>query len=259
MLSNGAPDVFAADSRDSTFDRQRPVVWLLGGSSKLGQAIAGRLASAYKVVSWSRRAVQPDSEYYNHVPINLENIAQVHSTLEELLCRDAPSAIVFCQRYRPAPGCEEMDMLAGVNTEIISSQTVLEAVTKMGGARCSVVVISSVNGALINKQLPFWYHWLKSSQMLLVKYYSVKNGNAKINVNALALGSFLKDEISVYPEPLKKHLEALSRTCPMQENLKVGEIASVVEFLVSDHAAMINGQVITLDGGTTNILQETLI
>ena len=95
--------------------------------------------------------------------------------------------------------------------------------------------------------------------MTLVKYYSVKNGDLDLNINCIVAGSFLKDDLSVYPDDIKKHLNVLSKSSPMKKNTTVHDIAAAVEFLISDQATMINGQIISIDGGMTNILQETLI
>lgn len=242
------------------FDRQLPSAWLIGGSSKLGLSIADRLENKYNIVNLSRRSAKADSDRYFNVAVDLADIPQVRSTIKALLHVDNPRALVFCQRYRPSPGCDDVDVLSGINTEIISTQNIIEElIGNRADGKCSIVVISSVNGVFVNKQLPFWYHWLKSSQIHLVRFYSIQNSELKINVNCVIAGSFLKDNIASYPEHHKIWLENLSRVCPIKRNTSVQDIAAVVEFLISDQAAMVNGQIITVDGGITNILQETLI
>jgi 3-oxoacyl-[acyl-carrier protein] reductase len=242
------------------FERKVPSVWLVGGSGKLGISIAERLLSHFNVVNLSRRATKPNSERFFNLSVDLSDVSFVQALIKELLNEDSPRAVVFCQRYRPSVGSENVDVMLGMNTEIVSSQLIIQELINTGRKhKCSVVVISSVNGAFVSKQLPFWYHWLKSSQIALVKYYSVKHGDLELNVNCLAAGSFLKDDFSVYPDHLQSQLSELGRSSPMKKNTSVHDIAAAVEFLISDQAIMINGQVISIDGGMTNILQETLI
>jgi len=234
---------------------------LVGGSGKLGLSIADRLEPEYNVVNLSRRLAKANSERFLNMSIDLADISQVQSKISGLLNGDSPSprAIVFCQRYRPHPD-DDVNVLQGINTEIIATPCIInEFVNKRSEGKCSIVVISSVNGMFVNKQLPFWYHWLKSSQIHLVKYYSVKNGDLKMNVNCIAAGSFLKDEIAAYPVQQKDWLKNLSQSCPMKKITSVQDIAAAVELLISDYATMINGQIITIDGGMSNILQEALI
>lgn len=242
------------------FARRLPIAWLIGGSGKLGLSIAERLETEYNVVGFSRREAKPDSERFLNVSIDLSDISMVRVVTNDLLDKGVPKILVFCQRYRFStdPGSE--DVVVGMNTEIFSTQAIIESlISRRTKGRFSVVVISSVNGFLINKCIPFWYHLLKVSQLHLVKYYSVNNGGLDINVNGIAVGSFLKSSIDDYPEPPKLWLKRLGQVSPKRGNLTVQEIASLVEVLVSDSVAAVNGQIVVMDGGLSNVLQETLI
>jgi 3-oxoacyl-[acyl-carrier protein] reductase len=237
-----------------------PSIWLFGGSSKLGMAITNKLKNKYTVINLNRNIDEVNSNETRHLSIDLTDISKVKLTFTELIAENSPRGIIFCQRYRPLTNSNEFDVISGFNTEIISSQIIIEKLlSRKENENCSIIFISSVNGNLINKNLPFWYHWIKASQQILVKYYAVKSGPFKMNINCICAGSFLKDDIAEYPKYLMKNLQSLIKHNPMKDIANIRDIAALAEFLISDEATMINGQIITIDGGMTNILQESLI
>lgn len=242
------------------FKQQLPIVWLVGGSGKLGLSIAKELELKYNLVNLSRQQVKDDFEYFLNVKLNLADIPHVQVEVDRLLELHSPRAVVFCQRYRPLSESDDIDTLSAVNTEIISTQCIIESIiSKKVKQKCSVVIISSLNGKFVNKELPFWYHWLKSSQMSIVKYYAVNNGDLALNINCISAGSFVKYSIKTYPVERRNWMEKLSQLSPMKRNTRVQDISDLVKILISDQTKMINGQIIAIDGGITNIYQETLI
>jgi 3-oxoacyl-[acyl-carrier protein] reductase len=242
------------------FTRKLPVAWIVGGSSKLGLAIADNLLDKYDLVNLSRHQGKGDSDKYLNISLDLANKDGMDTLLEELISATEPRAVIFCQRYRALSSDKEADVLEAINVEIISTQRIIEFLIKKALKKpCSIVVISSSNGMFVNKNIPFWYHWLKSSQIQLVKYYSVSNSRTSININCIAPNTFTKDQMDSYPSRLKIWFEKLKKTVPVKRVTDISDIASVIRFLISDNAIMINGQIISIDGGITNIFQETLI
>ena len=241
-------------------DEKLPIVWVVGGSGKLGIALSEHLNKKYAIVSLTRNLKEKKLGRVSYISIDLSNLSQVSSVINKTLDHGYPRAVVFCQRFRPSVESDRLDVISGMNVEITSTQLIIERlVNRDKKMSCSVVIISSVNGQLVNKKLPFCYHWLKASQIALVKYYSVNNGKFATNINCIASGSFLKDEISAYPTKLKRYFASLKVSCPMKNITHVQDIVQLAEFLISDRSGMVNGQIITLDGGMTNILQEALI
>ncbi len=224
----------------------KPILWLVGGSGKLGQAIAKALQGEYAIVNISRNKCDFDATHYS---VNLADLSAVEELLSIL--KEVPRAIVFCQRYRPIADFVSAEAF---NTEIFSTQKIIENLMTIG-ERLSIVIVSSVNGLLINTKLPLWYHLLKTSQIQLVKYYSL----CPVNINCIAAGTFLKDDVKNYPIPHQEFLNALQETHPFRKICTVQDIAQIVEFLISERAQCINGQTITPDGGLINKLQEELV
>jgi 7-alpha-hydroxysteroid dehydrogenase len=70
-----------------------------------------------------------------------------------------------------------------------------------------------------------------------------------VRVNALAIGSVmsasLKDQISEHPE----YRDRIIKGTPLRRIGSAAEVAEAVQFLASDAAGFVTGQVLTLDGG----------
>ena len=93
----------------------------------------------------------------------------------------------------------------------------------------------------------------------MVKYLSVAKESQKYNVNAIELGSFLKYPLSEYSEREQHWFRTLKEHNPMNQLINLDQLADFAAFLISDAASVINGQIMSLDGGISNIFQETLI
>jgi NAD(P)-dependent dehydrogenase (short-subunit alcohol dehydrogenase family) len=226
--------------------------WILGGQSALGRAVGTALqAQGLAPLALSRRAEVSGQ-------LDLSNLAAVRAWIEaRLASHGVPGAIIACQRYRPEG---EADHAAAVNLELFSVQAMLDAVcAQEGPARCQVVVVSSANAHWINPAIPFWYHWLKASQLQLMRYYAACRTGALDRINAVVPGSFVKGALTSYPSNLQAHFDNLRAQLPSGRVLEVGDLAASIAFLISPAATAIHGQAIGLDGGVTHLFQETLI
>ena len=245
---------------DPAFKCPSNIVWLVGGSGKLGLTIAEILQPSYNVLNLSRGKGKEDAENYRNYSIDLSDSGSLAQHLDQLKKIYLPRAIVFCQRYRPAEQESGFDAVAAMNTEILSSQRIIETISAVPGrGPLSIVILSSVNGFLIDHAMPFWYHWVKASQIQLVKYYSVYPHNFPFNINCIAPGTFLKDSIENYPEKYRAFFKVLREKNSHAPVCTKQDIAHIVQYLISDRAACLNGQIITPDGGFTNKLQEAMV
>lgn len=226
--------------------------WVLGGQSALGRAVcAALIAQGLAPLAVSRSAPAPGQ-------LDLSDVDAVRAwTAARLASHGVPAAVVACQRYRPAG---EADHGAAARLEVFSVQAMLVALrAEAGPARCQVVLVSSANGQSINPELPFWYHWLKASQLQLMRYYAVCRSGALDRINAVSPGSFIKGQLAGYPAPMQAHFERLRAHVPSGRVLDVDAVAASIALLLSPAAAGIHGQAIGLDGGLVHLFQETLI
>ena len=103
------------------FNKDLETVWLVGGSSKLGLSVASEFEETYNVVNISRRPGRVDSNNYQNYSNNLSDISSTATLINRLMDNARPRAVIFCQRYRQSSILGELDILEGINTEIISA------------------------------------------------------------------------------------------------------------------------------------------
>ncbi len=88
----------------------------------------------------------------------------------------------------------------------------------------------------------------KAALESLVRHLAVELGERRINVNTVSAGAVDTDALKKFPNRDEILDTALQRT-PMGRLTTPDDVADVTLFLCSPHATMIQGQVITVDGG----------
>jgi 3-oxoacyl-[acyl-carrier protein] reductase len=107
-----------------------------------------------------------------------------------------------------------------------------------------IISISSVSG-LIGNRGQVNYSAAKAGLIGATKALAKELGKRRITVNAVAPG--LIETEMVGDAPVEKLLEHV----PLRRMGSAAEVAALVEFLASERAAYITGQVIAIDGGLT--------
>lgn len=128
-------------------------------------------------------------------------------------------------------------------------------VMKSGGGG-SIVNTTSVYG-LLGSRYQAGYIASKHAVSGLSKTAAAEFMPYGINVNAIApvgirTRMLTETLASMNPENPEKALEVFTKNNPSQRISKPEEIAGIVSFLFSTHARYINGQIITIDGGTSS-------
>lgn len=87
----------------------------------------------------------------------------------------------------------------------------------------------------------------------MTRSMAVALADKRIRVNAVAFGSVMSDSLK---GTLREHdgmREAIVDNTPLQRIASPGEVADAVQYLASDAAGFVTGQIITVDGGRTLI------
>ncbi len=108
-----------------------------------------------------------------------------------------------------------------------------------------IINITSVSGIMGNPG-QCNYSAAKAGLIGLTKSAAKELAKRGITVNGVAPGFIATDMTDVLPDKVK---EVVKPMIPMQRFGQPDEIASVVNFLASDAASYITGQIITVDGG----------
>lgn len=107
-----------------------------------------------------------------------------------------------------------------------------------------VIAISSISG-LIGNRGQVNYSASKAGLIGAVKALAVEVGKRNITVNAIAPG-LIETDMAELDENVKKEILKL---IPLKRMGKVQEVASLAAYLMSEQAAYITRQVISIDGG----------
>ena len=92
-----------------------------------------------------------------------------------------------------------------------------------------------------------------------MKYYAVNLGKYGIRSNSVMTGTIIKKENKKYFQENPEIISELIKKTPLKKIGKSDDIANLVMFLCSSKSSFISGQSITVDGGLSAIMHESLL
>ena len=241
-------------------------VVVTGGSRGLGLGICRRLARAgYQVLAIAR--TETDQIAAEIKQVNCENGGAIRFIAFDLGEIEEIGKLVKCLRkdFGPFYGLinnagisfdgtlalmqnAQIERLIKMNTvsPIVLTKYVLRAMMSDGGPG-RIVNISSIIGSTGYSGLSV-YGASKASLLGFTRSLAREVGRAGINVNAVAPG-FLDTEMT--REMTEEQRQRIARRSALRQFAEVDDVASTVEFLLSNGAKSITGTVLTVDAGNT--------
>ena len=245
-----------------TFNGKTAVV--TGGTGGIGSAIAKTLLESGAQVALidvsveKLRGMEKQLSAYGTVksyPLNVTDTSAIPDCIRRIR-QEMGEIDVLIQAaglLRSADGLElqqdEWDMVMNVNARglfFTMQQVVLQSMKNHGG---SIVNFSSMAGirGMNSAMAAAHYSASKGAVVALTMQAAVEWAQFDVRVNALAPGGVLTPAIEKLPPPPEGAMEAI----PLRQLSKPQDVANLAVFLASDHARMITGQVMVIDGGSS--------
>ena len=230
---------------------------VVGGTRGLGRALVELWAEETGAISVIGRrlpdvAVRPPRDGIRFYSADLTKIESIAPAIDEIVqAAGQVSRLVFSQRFRGSGDTLDGELDVGVK----GTQRIIDY---LFAEQSAIVVVSSVLGQFIAAEQPLGYHVTKAAQDQLVRFYAVQLASRGIRVNAVAPNLIEKEsgrEFYLKNPELKRHYESL---IPLGQMGTPRDVANAIDFLCSDRAAHITGQILNVDGGVTVLMQHSL-
>ena len=222
-------------------------VLVTGSSRGIGKAVAEALkAEGYQVVTHSVKSGGTDLQF------DIADRAAAKAALEADIAANGPYYGVVLNaginRDNAFPAMEDAEWDDVMRTDLDGFYNVLKPCVLpmvMERVRGRIVVLSSASGVVGNRG-QVNYSAAKAGLVGAVKALAVELAKRGITVNAIAPGVIETDMISsLVPEAV----DEVKRAIPMRRFGKPEEVASLVTYLLSEGAAYLTRQVISVNGG----------
>lgn len=244
-------------------------ILIIGGASGLGRFFVERFAK-YNCVLFldinkeegelcEKSLKEKDCQVY-YIYCDLEDDDSLRKAFAEI--KDViPSldGMIHCARYRYLDESENLlEWDSALNVMLTSAQKCcIEAFELLKGSSGSIINISSPAAESVSSQ-PLSYHIAKAGLQQLTKYFSKIYGKFNIRVNAISPGYIVKDQSLEYFNENPNRL-LVEKIHPLGRIGRAYDLYNCLEFLLSDFASFITGQIITIDGGLSLTENSTLL
>jgi 3-oxoacyl-[acyl-carrier protein] reductase len=240
-------------------------VLVTGGSRGIGLGIVRRLtAVGFRAIAVARKesdqltAAMEEAEAKNagslrFVPFDLADIEGIADLVKSVRKEFGPIYGLVNNAGTSAEGSlalmatSQMERLIRLNTlsPIVTTKNVLRSMMADGGGRivniASIVASTGYSGLAV-------YSATKASLVGFTRSLAREVGKMNVTVNAVAPG-FVDTDMT---QGLKdEQREQIVRRSALRRLVEVDDVASAVEFLLSDGAKNITGTVLTVDAGNT--------
>jgi NAD(P)-dependent dehydrogenase (short-subunit alcohol dehydrogenase family) len=166
------------------------------------------------------------------------------------------NSLVFLQRYRG-----NGDSWSGeLSVSVTATKTLVEGLVPYfapDGDR-SICIVTSNASTFVARNQSLAYHTAKAALRQMARFYAVKFGPKGIRVNVVSPCTFVKSESAEYFATQTALQDLYGKITPLGRLGTAREVAKAIAFLCGPDASFITGQDLTVDGGLSLMLQDTL-
>ncbi len=236
-------------------------VLVVGGTSGTGKTLVKTLAKTKGclVSVVARRPYLGDKEFTNVLswPLDLTETNEIPGMVGKIIKGGGKlTNIIFCQRYRGENDPWENEIKASLT----ATHRIIENASPHFNAtqESSIVVLSSLSASMVMTEQPVSYHVAKAGLVQMVRYYAHALGPKGIRVNAISSGVVVKDENRDFYDNAIGLKDLFKKIIPLNRMGTSEDIISAILFLCSKESSFITGQNLTIDGGVSLSVQESL-
>jgi NAD(P)-dependent dehydrogenase (short-subunit alcohol dehydrogenase family) len=232
---------------------------IIGGTRGIGRELVDQFARDGHKVSViarhlpERKASRKAVRYW---PVDVRDESALRDVLVKLVKESGKiNHLIFFQRFR-GEGDAWRDE---IETSLTATKSIVEALQdKFAAGEKAIVIVSSINGALIAGYLPIGYHVVKAALQQMVRYWAITLGGHGIRVNSVSPGTVLKEESKQFFLRDRKLSNLYRRITPLRRFGYAREVAGVISCLCGERTSFVTGQDIVVDGGVSLQWQEAL-
>jgi len=193
--------------------------------------------------------------------VDFADDAVLRATVENAIrLHGFPAGAVFCQRYRGNRIELLPDFCSGIQVELGPTLALLERLEdRQLGKSLALVMFTSVASEQVNPDVPLAYHMLKAATASFVRYQAMALRNSNIRINAVVLGELLKYPFNSYTSFEQQKFVELARLSNIGRVCEVQDAVSLARTLLENPDLAVNGQLIHLDGGVTQLASEAVV
>jgi NAD(P)-dependent dehydrogenase (short-subunit alcohol dehydrogenase family) len=234
---------------------------VIGGTKGVGREVALLFAEAGRQVTVvGRTAASFDGPSGRRIESIAGDVGDVEPLLGKLIkrveARGGLSSLVFLQRYRG-----HGDSWTGeIAVSLSATRSLVEGLAPYFSAEGdrSICMVSSNASSFVARNQTVAYHAAKAALKQMARFYAVKYGPQGIRVNVVSPCTFVKPESAEYFAQQESLRALYGRITPLGRMGTAKEVARAVAFLCGPDASFITGQDLTVDGGLSLMLQDTL-
>lgn len=165
-------------------------------------------------------------------------------------------AVAFVHRYRS----QTSNPIKQYEVEVYTPFRIIEELARRSRSKqCAVVLTTSPAARNVVGDQDFQYHASKAALSQLVRFGSVRFAAKNLRINGVSPGSFIfKERAAEYYAKNPEVVAKANKLIPLSRMGTVTEIANVALFLLSEKSSYLNGQILEVDGGLSNLDQASL-